>query len=285
MKQIIKFISLPIIKYSLFFLLVCLSVLTFAKQQLFISSIHRITIQDIYQQKSVPVYRYKVLKTYPHATDAFTQGFIFDDDYLYESTGLYGFSSLRKVDLDTGKTLQMYKLPNHYFAEGLTIIGNSMYQLTYKEKIGFVYDKSNFHLLRTFNYPTEGWGLTHDQQDLILSDGSATLYFINSNTLKIDHTVDVHEGKINVAYLNELEYINGIIYANIWQTDIIAMINPNTGAIVGWIDLSGIYPVHPMYQNSNVLNGIAYNTATKQLLVTGKMWPSIFEIQVTNFQS
>jgi glutamine cyclotransferase len=222
-------------------------------------------------------YTYSIVKTYPHDTWAYTQGLIFINGVLYESTGEYGTSSLRRVDLETGGVLQEYRLSSDYFAEGLTAVGDSLIQLTWLDNVGFVYDTDTFSLKRNFTYPTQGWGLTYDGSSLIMSDGSSKLIFLDPQTFQVTREVNVVDQNQPVANLNELEYINGDVYANIYLTTKIAIINPQTGQVKGWIDLAGIY--QPTGFNS-VLNGIAYDLQTNRLFVTGKNWPNLYEITI-----
>jgi len=223
------------------------------------------------------IYTYKIVKTYPHNTTAFTEGLVFDNGVLYESTGQYGLSSLRKVNLENGAVQKEFVLPNQYFAEGLTVVDSSLVQLTWQENIGFIYDKETFSLLGNFSYDTEGWGLTYNGSELIMSDGSSNLYFLNPITFQKVGELSVHDGNSSVTNINELEYVNGDVFANIWLQQKIAIINPQTGTVKGWIDLTGIF------QSSNiddVLNGIAYDSATGRLFVTGKDWPNLYQITI-----
>ena len=222
---------------------------------------------------------YKVIHVYPHDSSAFTQGLIYLDGFLYEGTGLKGQSSLRMVDLETGKVLQHYELPSQYFGEGLTNWGSTLVELTWQAHKGFVYDRFSFRLLRTFDYPGEGWGLTHDERSLILSDGTPSLRFLNPRTFTEIRRVRVTDEGKPVENLNELEYIHGEIYANIWNTNRIARISPRSGKVLGWIDLTGILPQREVENNNAVLNGIAYDQKDGRLFVTGKLWPKIFEIK------
>ena len=226
-----------------------------------------------------PVYSYKVVNTYPHDRDAFTQGLVFEHGVLYEGTGLSGRSSLRRVDLETGEVQQIYELP-HFFGEGITVYGDEIIQLTYTTQVGFVYDKDTFELRRQFNYSTQGWGITSDGERLIMSDGSATLYFWDPGTFEETGRVEVHDGDSPVNSLNELEYVRGEVYANVWQTDRIARIDPGTGRVVGWIYLSGLLTPQDKSQRVDVLNGIAYDEENDRLFVTGKLWPKLFEIEL-----
>lgn len=224
---------------------------------------------------------YQVVHTYPHDSQAFTQGLIFVDGHLYESTGLKGKSSLRMVDLSTGGVLQKYDLPAEYFGEGLTDWGSTVIQLTWKEHTGFVYDRFSFSVLRTFHYAGEGWGLTHDETQLILSDGTSYLRFLDPKSFKETRRLRVYdEAGHPIEKLNELEYLRGEIYANIWETDEIVRISPRTGKILGRIDLSGIIDKHTLASPDAVLNGIAYDSIGDRLFITGKLWPKLFEIKV-----
>lgn len=230
-------------------------------------------------QTSVRTYGYQVVHVYPHDPHAFTQGLVFVDGHLYESTGEKGQSSIRLVDLQTGQVLQKHDVPAEYFGEGLTDWGSNLVQLTWQAHKGFVYDHFSFSLLRTFDYAGEGWGLTHDETSLILSDGSATLRFLDPKTFRVTRRLHVSdENGQAVEQLNELEYVRGEIYANIWHSDRIARISPRTGKVVAWIDLSGIIDKRELSNPEAVLNGIAYDAAGDRLFVTGKLWPKLFEI-------
>ncbi len=223
-------------------------------------------------------YTYQIVNVYDHDENAFTQGLVFEDGVLYEGTGLYGQSSLRRVELETGKVTQLYSLSDGFFGEGITIFEDKIIQITYKNNTSFVYDKSTFELLQTFEYSTDGWGITHDGSRLIMSDGTATLYFLDPETFQKIGQVEVYDEE-PIARLNELEYIHGEVYANIWKEEKIAIINPETGHVTGWIDLEGINEAEKQNSN-NVLNGIAYDTNDDRLFVTGKMWSKLFEISL-----
>jgi glutamine cyclotransferase len=225
-------------------------------------------------------YTYKVVKTYPHEPNAFTQGLVFENGFLYESTGLYGSSTLRKVELETGKILRLYNLPAKFFAEGITIYKDRIIQLTYRSNVGFVYNKDSFELLQKFYYPTEGWGITHDEKNLIMSDGSSTLYLWDPETLKRIGRIKVHDNGVPVSGLNELEYIKGQIFANVWPTERIAIIAPQTGQVTGWIYMQGLLSQQEPNKPVDVLNGIAYDAAGDRLFMTGKFWPKLFEIKL-----
>jgi glutamine cyclotransferase len=226
----------------------------------------------------IPVYTYKVVNTFPHDRQAYTQGLAFENGILYEGTGGYGSSSIRKVDIELGRVLQEYKLPERYFGEGITLYKDTLIQLTWKSNTGFVYDKNSFKLLREFAYPTDGWGITHDGNRIIMSDGTSNLYFMDPESLKTIGSVVVHDENGPVNMLNEMEYIGGKIYANVWATDNIAIIDPDDGSITGWIDLSGLRGAGNNRNSRDVLNGIAYDAEAGRMFVTGKLWPQLFEI-------
>ncbi len=220
-------------------------------------------------------YTYKIVNTYPHDTNAYTEGLVFSNNSLYESTGEQ--SSLRHVNLTSGEVLREFRLPSEYFGEGLTLVDGKLLQLTWQNGIGFIYDVETFDLLGNFSITTQGWGLTYDGSNLIMSDGTSKLYFLNPATYEVVGQVSVKDGNNSVTNINELEYINGDVYANIWMTQKIAIINPQTGQVKGWIDLTGIYQA-PGYDE--VLNGIAYDKQTDRLFVTGKYWPNLYEIKI-----
>lgn len=226
-----------------------------------------------------PSYTYKVLHTYPHDKNAFTQGLLVDNGVFYESTGLKGKSSLRKVEIQTGKVLEKKDVPSQYFAEGLAELNDKLYQLTWQSNIGFVYDQGTFNKTGEFKYNTEGWGLTTDGTDLILSDGTDKIRFLDPKTFAVKRTISVVGGGAPLDQLNELEYIDGEIYANVWKTNSIVRIDPATGKVVGWIDMGGILPAADS-AGADVLNGIAYDKEKKRLFVTGKLWPKLFEIEL-----
>jgi glutamine cyclotransferase len=228
----------------------------------------------------VPVYGYEVVNTYPHDPDAFTQGLIFQDGALVESTGLEKHSTLRRVELQTGKVLQKVDVPPLYFAEGMTLFGGKIYQLTWKAEKGFVYDPQTFQKTGEFTYTGEGWGLTHDADSLILSDGTDQIRFIDPNTNAVRRTISVRDGDRRVSQLNELEYVRGEIYANLWHYNRVARIDPKDGRVTGWIDLSGLLKPGDTSEEEAVLNGIAYDEAGDRLFVTGKLWPKLFEIKL-----
>ena len=226
---------------------------------------------------------YRIVHVYPHDPNAFTQGLVYVDGHLYESTGLNGRSSLRMVDLQTGQVVQRHSLPAEYFGEGLTSWGDSLVQLTWKAGTALVYDRFSFALRRTLHYPGEGWGLTQNGKSLIMSDGSPVLRFLDPRTFReIRRLPVVDENGHPVLDLNELEYIRGEIYANLWHTDRIARISPRTGKVLGWIDLSGLMDKSLLSDPDAVLNGIAYDSRFDRLFVTGKLWPKLFEIKVVH---
>jgi glutaminyl-peptide cyclotransferase len=227
-----------------------------------------------------PYMTYEVVNAFPHDPTAYTQGLIFHDGYLYESTGLYGESSLRKVELETGTVLQQVDLPPTYFGEGLTQWEAALFLLTWREGTGLIYGLEDFTFVGDFSYSTEGWGLTNDGERLIMSDGSQRLYFLHPGTFEVIGQVEVTYQGNAVWRMNELEYIHGEVYANIYLTDDIVRIDPATGEVKGWIDLSGILPEELRTPDTDVLNGIAYDSEGDRLFVTGKNWPLLFEIHL-----
>ncbi len=230
-------------------------------------------------------YSYTVVNAFPHDRSAFTEGLVYWSGNLYESTGLNGQSSLREVDLTSGKVLQQIPLSSEYFGEGLAILGDKAYQLTWQTHVAFCYNVADFHLEKTFPYAAEGWGLTTDGQSLIASDGSSQIRFIDPATFAVQHTIDVTLLGQPVKELNELEYIKGEIYANIWQTNYVARIDPQTGHVVGVIDFTGLLALADHTPDVDVLNGIAYDADHDRLFVTGKKWPKIYEVKLTSRQS
>ncbi len=222
---------------------------------------------------------YEVITSYPHDPSSYTQGLIWQADHLIESTGLYGESVLRRVDLD-GSIIQELRLGPEYFGEGLTELDGKLYQLTWKEHTGFIYASDTFELLGTFRYPTEGWGLTNDGESLILSDGSSSLFYYDPESFELIRTLDVKlEGK-PVVNLNELEWVQGSIFANIWLSDLIVRIDPQTGQVLSQINLEGLRPPNTFHDPGLVLNGIAYDEAKDKLYVTGKKWGKVYEIRL-----
>lgn len=225
-------------------------------------------------------YTCRVKAAYDHDQGAFTQGLHYVDGKLYESTGLFGKSTIREVALESGDILRMLPLHGNYFGEGLTVFSENVYQLTWKAGLCFIYDRQTFELFGEFTYNTEGWGLTHNGTHLIMSDGSDTLYFRDPETFELVHRLSVTLHGAPLPMLNELEFIRGIIYANVWQTDTIALINPSNGSVVGLVDASGLLESYDISDKPGVLNGIAYDHDNDRLLVTGKLWPKLFEIEM-----
>ena len=228
----------------------------------------------------LPVCTARVVGVFPHDRAAYTQGLVFEDEDFYEGTGLWGQSTLRRVDLESGEVLQRYSLPPEYFGEGITIWQDRIIQLTWKSGQGFVYDRQSFELLDTFQYPTEGWGITHDGMRLIMSDGTQVLHFWDPETLAEVGSVEVYANGIPVTRLNELEYVQGMVLANVYQTDLVAVIDPQTGQVTAWIDLRGLLEPEDYAEPVDVLNGIAYDAGGERLFVTGKLWPKLFEIEL-----
>jgi glutamine cyclotransferase len=227
------------------------------------------------KSNKTPVYNYQVIRSHPHDRQAFTQGLVYEGGYFYEGTGR---SSLRKVDPASGRILKEIKLEPSHFGEGVTVLGDRIVQLTWLSRVGFVYNKNSFGLLKTFTYPREGWGVTHDGKRLIMSDGTSVLHFLDTNDFREIANINVHDERGPVTGLNELEYIQGAIYANVWPTDRIAVIDPRKGRIKAWIDLQGLLGKKDS-QGADVLNGIAYDARGDRLFITGKLWPKVFEIE------
>jgi len=243
-------------------------------------------VQLTFAQKSAKVsdkpvkYRIRVLEVLPHDANAYTQGLFFYNQQLYESAGQYGESSFRKVDISKGTTLKSIKFPNEFFAEGSTVIGDKLFILTWRERVVFVYDINTFKQIGTLFNPKEGWGLTTDGKQLIMSDGSSNLYFIDPENFKEVSKVDVKLNGKSVTQLNELEYINGEVWANIYGSDVIVIIDPKNGTVKGTIDCRNLLPGNLRTYKTDVLNGIAYNSVSKQIYITGKMWPKLYRIQI-----
>jgi glutamine cyclotransferase len=236
-------------------------------------------------------YKFKLIKTFPHDTSCYTEGLVYQDGFLYESGGGYlkpppgqeviGQSSLRKVDLETGKVVQKVLIDPKVFAEGISIIGDKILQLTYHEKIGYVYDKASFKQLATvpINFAVEGWGMCFDGTKLYVDDSTNRLWIVDKNTYKPTGYVDVYDDKGAVSNINELEYIDGKIYADVWETNNIVVIDPKTGAVLEKIDMTSLYPPEVRAPNADVLNGIAYDPAGKRIFVTGKKWPHLYQVE------
>jgi len=227
-----------------------------------------------------PDYTFEVVRQFPHDPTAFTQGITYQDGYFFEGTGRTGKSSLRQVNPETGQVVRRVDLSPDLFGEGVTLLGNKVFQLTWLSHLGFVYDLRDFHLLRTLQYSGEGWGLTTDGHDLFMSDGSSEIRVLDASTFAEKRRIKVRDSGKPVDQLNELEFIEGEIYANVWHSDRIARISPQTGKVLGWIDLTGLLGSFYQPQSEAVLNGIAYDREGKRLFVTGKLWPKIFEIRV-----
>ena len=228
----------------------------------------------------VPVYGYRMVRAFPHDSGAFTQGLVMADGVLFESTGLNGRSSLRRVDLATGTVLQSRELSRQFFGEGVTVLGKRIIQLTWRTGVGFVYDRDTFDLQQNFVYPGEGWGLTTDGTHLIVSDGTAVLRYFDQETFAEKRRVTVVDQAGPVTGLNELEYVGGRIFANVWQTERIAIIDAQNGRVTGWLDLSGLLAPEERARPVDVLNGIAHDSRTGRLYVTGKLWPRLFQIEL-----
>jgi glutamine cyclotransferase len=231
-------------------------------------------------KQPVPISGYEVLQVFPHDRDAFTQGLVIHDGKFLESTGEVGRSSLRRIEIETGKVIQKVDVPPPYFAEGITLLKGKVYQLTWQHQIGFIYDAWTFEKIGQFNYTGEGWGLANDGVSLILSDGSNHIRFLDPDNFQVKKTIAVVDGARPIEEINELEFIKGEIYANIWHADRVARINPETGSVVGWIDLRGLLARGEVEDEEAVLNGMAYDEASGRLFVTGKLWPKIFEIRL-----
>ncbi len=229
---------------------------------------------------ATPVYTYQIVRVFPHDTEAFTQGLVYEEGMLLEGTGLHGVSSLRRVALETGAVIQQIDLDKDYFGEGIAVVGDRIIQLTWRENTGFVYDRQSFALLGQFSYATEGWGLTYDGRRLIMSDGSHVLHFLDPETFEVLGTIKVRDKDRYVTMLNELEMVNGELFANVWQSDYVVRIDPGTGNVTGWINLKGLLASQRRGRPPDVLNGIAYDAAGDRLFVTGKNWPYLFEIDL-----
>lgn len=228
----------------------------------------------------VPTLGYQVVNVWPHDPNAFTQGLVVLDGKMLESTGQVGRSSLRNVDLQTGRILKKIDVPPPFFAEGLTLLNNKIYQLTWEQGVGFIYDAQTLEKLGEFKYDGEGWGLTTDGQSLILSDGTNRIRFLDPDSFQLKKTIAVMHGRVPLRDLNELEFVNGEIYANVWHDNRIATINPQTGHVTAWIDLTGLLQEGDVQDQEAVLNGIAYDQSSGRLFVTGKLWPRLFEIKI-----
>ena len=256
------------------------SVKTVAYSKGNIQTITRFVI--IYSDVAPETYYYKLIHTYPHDTEAFTQGLFYDNGKLYEGTGQEAGSSLREVELETGKVLRQHNLESSLFGEGITLYKNRIYQVTWRSKVGFIYEKATFSVVNRIYYQTEGWGLTTASDRIVMSDGTNVLYFFEPEMFTVSSRIEVYDNEKKVDQLNELEYINGEIWANIWQTDLIARIDPVSGKVNSYIDLSAIFPQSKRGgTGADVLNGIAFDQESGRIFVTGKRWPKLYEIKVT----
>jgi len=229
---------------------------------------------------AAPTYSYKIIATYPHSTESYTEGFLFLDGIFYEGIGINGHSAVLASSPETGKTLQRHDLPPEYFGEGIVDWGPTIYQWTWKSHVCFVYDRFTLQILKRFTYMGEGWGMTRTANELITSDGTSTLRFRDPSTFRETRHIVVKDGSKDVEQLNELEFIKGEIYANVWHSDMIARISPRDGHVIAWIDLTGLLPASQRIDAESVLNGIAYDSRHDRLFVTGKRWPTVFEIEI-----
>lgn len=229
---------------------------------------------------TAPVHGYEIVNVYPHDPGAFTQGLVYHKGTLFEGTGIRGESDIREVELESGNVIRKREIDDRYFGEGITLWQDSLIQLTWQSNVGFIYERDSFERVDEFSYPTEGWGLTHDDERLIMSDGSSSLYFLDPETFRRTDSVEVRDDGEGIDQLNELEYVDGQVYANVWQTDRIAIVDPESGDVDAWIDLSGLLDPEDRTSRTDVLNGIAYDGANDRLFVTGKYWPKLFEIEL-----
>ena len=225
-------------------------------------------------------YNYRVVNVYPHDRRAFTQGLVYHNGVLYEGVGEYGKSALRKVELETGRVLEERRLLPEFFGEGIAVFGERIFQLTWKTHVGFIYDRGSMRILREFRYATEGWGMTNDDKELIMSDGTSTLYYMDPATLQLRGELRVTDRGRPVENLNELEYIGDEIYSNVWMEDVIARISPDSGKVTAWINMEGLLTREDRLIPVDVLNGIAYDDSNNRLFVTGKLWPKLFQIEL-----
>ena len=247
----------------------------------FVTKILLAALLAVFVAPQASQYSFRVVKVYPHDRNAFTQGLEYRDGFLYEGTGLAGRSALRKIGLETGQVVQSFDLPQPFFGEGITVLGQQIFQLTWQSQTGFVYDKASFRVVKSFSYPGEGWGMTNDGKQVYMSDGTSQIRVWDPVTLRELRRITVTDRARPVTAINELEFVRGEIWANVWQTDRIARISPADGRVLGWIDLSGILPRAERTSPDAVLNGIAYDSASDRIFVTGKLWPKLFEIKIT----
>lgn len=232
------------------------------------------------KDKTPKVKPLQLVATFNHDAQAFSQGLVIENGVMYEGTGLYGSSTLRRVELETGRVLQSVSLPKEYFGEGICLLDERIYQLTWRENLCFVYERETLKQVGTFKFADEGWGLATDGKELFLSDGTSTIRVVDPKSFKVLRKIRVHIGARKVDDLNELEYVNGELLANVWKSDLIARISPKTGEILGWLDASELYPAGRRPSTEHVLNGIAYDATSKRLFVTGKNWPQLFEVAI-----
>lgn len=254
----------------------------FIKDPKFLKQVSR---EEVLSQTHTPVYKYEVVREYPHDTSSYTEGLFMHDGKLYESTGRYSKSKVIKSDLKTGKPYDQIDINDIYFGEGITILKDRVYHLTYKSNKGFIYDKDKLSTVGGFNYPYQGWGMTTDGEHLIMSNGSSALLFLDPETLEEKKYLIVRDQESEVGFLNELEYIKGEVYANVWQSDFIVRISPETGEVLGWIDLNGLNPDPEKLKYPYVLNGIAYLEEEDLLLITGKCWPKLYAIKLVPYKN
>ncbi len=267
-------------RYFRFFLLILLVILSCVSRGQANAEDQQTASFQLLKNTNAPVSKINVINIFPHDPESFTQGLVYHRGYLYESTGLNGKSALKKIELNSGRVIKRVELGKEYFGEGMAILGNKIYQLTWLNQTGFVYDLSSLKKKVRFSYRGEGWGLTTDGKSLILSNGTPVITFINPKTFQTVREIKVQDGKMLVNYLNELEFIRGEIWANVFMTDVIVRISPRTGKVLGWIDLGRLQALLPQSGRRDVLNGIAYDQDNDRVFVTGKLWPGIFEIKL-----
>ena len=236
--------------------------------------------ERVYGQSEVPVFTYEILRTYPHDTADYTEALFMHDGQLYEGTGLYGESRIKIWDLDTGEVVRQHELDDRYFGEGAIVVDDRLYQLTYISNTGFVYDPVTLRQVLSFRFPRQGWGMSTDGRSVLMSDGSSAVYFLNPINFYLERYITVEDQFGPVGFINELEYVDGEIYANIWQTDYIVKFSAETGEVTGWLDMTGLNPDPEKLVYPLVLNGIAYNGESGTLIVTGKKWPNLWHIKL-----